>query len=230
MKRSLFAAVSLLSLARVASAADLPTRKEQAPPPSPPLVWNWTGFYTGLDLGVGWGGASVSATNSRTGAFIGTASRNSSANFLGGGQVAFRYQTASNLVFGVQSQLQFGEEKSKTFGGYTLSTTERIGGNVALQAGYSFGDVLPYALGGLALSSANLNLTDPNNITTSSKIFAGGWLIGAGLDYHVFGNWVLTTQYHYSWLDYNNTFPVVGVYTTSRLQEQAVLFGAAYKF
>src|SRR5262249_54972648 len=55
MKRVLFAAVVLLSLAGLlAAAADLPTKAPilKAPPIE---VWNWTGFYIGGNVGYSWG-------------------------------------------------------------------------------------------------------------------------------------------------------------------------------
>ncbi|HMK90610.1 MAG TPA: porin family protein, partial [Methylocystis sp.] len=55
--KKLISATALAAVlgAGLASAADLPSRKEAPvyvpPPPPPPL---WTGFYAGLNLGGGW--------------------------------------------------------------------------------------------------------------------------------------------------------------------------------
>ena len=48
---ALIAGASVLGLASVASAADLPRK---APPPPPPPVFSWTGFYIGAHIGSAW--------------------------------------------------------------------------------------------------------------------------------------------------------------------------------
>src|SRR5262245_12038356 len=53
MKRILLAGVALtaLAVANPAVAADLPVKA----PLLPPVVWNWTGFYAGVETGAAWG-------------------------------------------------------------------------------------------------------------------------------------------------------------------------------
>ena len=50
MKKLLLGSVAVLTLsaAGAANAADLPLK---APPPAPPTVWSWTGFYIGGHIG-----------------------------------------------------------------------------------------------------------------------------------------------------------------------------------
>ena len=58
MKKMIFfstsAAVALLTTSLVAQAADLPT-KAYVPAPVMAQVYNWTGFYVGVNGGYGWG-------------------------------------------------------------------------------------------------------------------------------------------------------------------------------
>jgi outer membrane immunogenic protein len=52
MKRLFLASLALLALAGHATAADLPVYTK-APPPVP--IWNWAGFYAGINAGYSFG-------------------------------------------------------------------------------------------------------------------------------------------------------------------------------
>src|SRR6266852_8674497 len=82
------AAVMLASVSVVSEAADASRAPAYRPPPPIPF-YNWTGFYGGAHLGVGWsddGGGG------------------SSSGFLGGGQVGFNYQI-NQWVLGVEADI-----------------------------------------------------------------------------------------------------------------------------
>ena len=67
---TLIAAASAVAFTQIASAADLP-RKAPAYSPPPTLVYNWTGFYIGGNVGYSWSrlGNSLSVTNRTPGYF-----------------------------------------------------------------------------------------------------------------------------------------------------------------
>ena len=125
------AAVSTTALTHVALAADLPVK---APPPSPPPIYTWTGFYAGLNAGYGWGtsnDATTTATSLADGpaqffslgsvvvtdpssqlipgstafANSGTASVKQK-GFIGGGQIGYNLQLGSNVVVGIEADIQ----------------------------------------------------------------------------------------------------------------------------
>jgi outer membrane immunogenic protein len=54
-RKNLFLATAIAILAAPAFAADLPIRTPPAPMLSPVPVYNWTGFYVGVNGGYGWG-------------------------------------------------------------------------------------------------------------------------------------------------------------------------------
>ena len=54
MKR-LLVGISASVFATGAMAADLPARVYTKAPVAPPVVYNWTGFYVGGNVGYGWG-------------------------------------------------------------------------------------------------------------------------------------------------------------------------------
>ena len=104
MKRLAFALAFSVSVGSFAVAADLPTVAPVPPPvylPSPPLIYNWTGFYIGGNLGAGWNGGSFSDP-------IGNSfSPNTSAQFLGGGQVGLNYQFNNGVLVGVEADFDW---------------------------------------------------------------------------------------------------------------------------
>ncbi len=134
MKRVRFASGGLLLAlsAFPALAADLPSRKSVVIPPPPPPMW--TGFYAGLNAGYGFGtngnvglesggapwifpsnlvpppGAPVGPNTINAvgiGAFAlsGTAG-NTQSGFIGGAQIGYNYQYGSNVVLGVEADIQ----------------------------------------------------------------------------------------------------------------------------
>jgi outer membrane immunogenic protein len=99
-----------------AMAADLPVK---APPPAPVLapVWNWNGFYIGLNGGYSWGHSSrdlnfFSPVNGVTFATATGGGRNMDGGLFGG-QIGYNWQ-ASNWVFGIEADAQWTGQKGST--------------------------------------------------------------------------------------------------------------------
>jgi outer membrane immunogenic protein len=87
-----FVTMMLVSVPAVSEAADvLPGSGYRPPPPAMPLIYNWTGFYVGGQLGLGW----ASGGNGSSG----------SSGVLGGGQVGFNYQIDPQWVLGVEADI-----------------------------------------------------------------------------------------------------------------------------
>jgi outer membrane immunogenic protein len=134
MKKILLASVAALATVSAFSAfaADLPSRKAApvyAPPP--PM---WTGFYAGLNAGYNfgtnsnayasnWGGNWVDSFPGK-GALPGVAAlatsasaSNTQSGFIGGGQVGYNYQYGSNIVIGVEADIQGSGVRGSSYGG-----------------------------------------------------------------------------------------------------------------
>src|SRR5262249_31228409 len=78
------AAVMLTSASAASEGADV-SGAPYLPPPAPiPFVYNWTGFYAGAHVGVGWS--------------------DDNAGLIGGGQVGFNYQI-NQWVLGIEGDL-----------------------------------------------------------------------------------------------------------------------------
>jgi outer membrane immunogenic protein len=130
MKKLLLSTAALALTTSAALAADLPTRKEAflPPPPPPPM---WTGFYAGLNAGYGFGtndntqiiSSGVNAYNSvyaydpvllgqdlymptGVGLALSGIGPNTQSGFIGGGQIGYNYQYGSNIVLGIEADIQ----------------------------------------------------------------------------------------------------------------------------
>ena len=120
MKRILLSAL-LVASAVPALAADLPVKAR--PMPAPVVVWNWDGFYIGLNGGYSWGRSrtSVGYFNTATGlpivppvGSITDASFNLNGGVFGG-QIGYNWQS-SNWVFGLEADAQWtGQKGSANF-------------------------------------------------------------------------------------------------------------------
>jgi outer membrane immunogenic protein len=113
----LLAAAIGFGFAQAASAADMPTKAPIIKAP-PPIVYSWTGFYGGLNAGVGF--AAGSYTLSPQGCFLTGACggspafnplrtfsfNNSNTFFTGGGQLGYNWQTGT-WVLGVETDFNY---------------------------------------------------------------------------------------------------------------------------
>jgi outer membrane immunogenic protein len=208
MKKILLASVATLATVSAFSAfaADLPSRKAApvyAPPP--PM---WTGFYAGLNAGYNFGtnnnsGAALSGLggatayeagkqlNNNTGYIAGLAmsglSNMTQSGFIGGGQVGYNYQYGTNLVIGIEADIQGAgiRGSGRTAGAaigpafksdYTYypqssgSTTVNAGvdwlGTVRGRIGYLVTPtMLLYGTGGLAYGGVHANVSSYANMT-----------------------------------------------------------------
>jgi opacity protein-like surface antigen len=114
MRKFLLATTALAVLSGIgaASAADLPSRK--GPPIAPAYIpaFTWTGFYVGLNAGVGWANNNNN-NNLPLGAipvsgFVSSGNSNN-AGFVGGAQAGYNYQfgVGQGVVIGAETDFQF---------------------------------------------------------------------------------------------------------------------------
>ena len=161
MKKFLLGTVGLvvLSLSAPASAADLAARPyTKAPPPMIAAIYDWSGFYVGLNGGWGsshkcWDFVPVA------GAVLLAEGCHDATGGTIGGQIGYRWQ-ASNWVFGLEAQGNWadfaGQRVSQQFilvPGDAVSRT-RVGafGLFTGQIGYSWNNALLYVKGGAAVT------------------------------------------------------------------------------
>jgi len=186
MKRVFFALISLAALTGTAAAADLPPRPAPAPYYKAPVevpVYNWTGFYIGINGGGGFGRSQWDSTGSF----------NTSGGLVGG-TVGYNYQFGQAVV-GVEGDIDWADINGTTntacpFG---CKTTDNWLSTVRGRLGYAADRFMPFVTGGAAFG----------DIRASTPGFAGasntnaGWTVGAGLEFAIAGNWTAKAEYLY---------------------------------
>jgi outer membrane immunogenic protein len=237
MKRILAGAV-LLGTAASAQAADLAVKAPyyKAPVAS---VYDWTGFYIGVNAGVGLGrDRSVLNVN----AFPPTANSTylSPQGGLGGGQIGYNWQTYSllgPLVLGVEADIQgTGMSDSGTslpiFGNVQYSQKLDWFGTVRGRIGTAHGPVLSYVTAGYAYGSVNTSISEFGVPAFSSgSRMQNGWTVGSGVEAALGGNW--TGKIEYLYLDLGNktdSFAALGVPQTLKTEIRENIFRAGLNY
>ena len=183
MKRVVFACLGMLGLAATANAADLPRRYDPVPQRTFVPVYNWTGFYIGINGGGGWGDSKWSSVGSFdvSGGMI-------------GGTAGYNWQSAQ-WVFGLEGDLDWtninGSSTAACVAG--CRTSNNWLATVRGRVGYAFDRFLPYITGGLALG--NIKASQPG--FTGGDDTNAGWTVGGGLEFVIAGNWTAKAEYLY---------------------------------
>jgi outer membrane immunogenic protein len=206
----LMAGVSSIVLATTALAADLPSRA--APPiyAPPPPVFNWSGFYIGINGG--YGGDRFRLPFS-IGATTGNASI-TSGGFVGGGQVGFNYQwPTTNFLIGFEADIDatsirgaIGVNATSPFG---FTSSASIGSRITYigtargRIGWAWDRFFVFGTGGFAYGGTrpfvNFSTSTPAGIVTGVNISQNfsrtGFAAGGGFEYALTPNWTFRTEY-----------------------------------
>jgi outer membrane immunogenic protein len=168
-----------------AFAADMAAK---APPPPPAPIYNWTGFYFGVNAGWSWGKADTTINVPSPGAPFIPATFNDTTHpegAIGGAQIGYNWQSTPNWVLGVEADIQAsGENASITPQGHfiglliagptTITFSDSIPhrdainwfGTVRGRVGYEFWPTtMFYATGGFAYGGVANSFS--NNITAT---------------------------------------------------------------
>ena len=195
-----------------AVAADLSPRTYTKAPVADPL-YNWTGFYFGVNAGVGLGRSLSQLTVPDGSATLGETSRFGAAGAIGGGQLGYNWQFGQ-WVFGVETDLQgSGIEDSRTCGIYcqpkavSAQFDQKLDwfGTVRGRVGLATGPALSYVTGGLAYGGVKTSIAEAlpgsgGSINLSSAGISetrAGWTVGGGVEASLGGNWTGKVEYLY---------------------------------
>jgi outer membrane immunogenic protein len=216
------AAIFVVSTVTPAAAADLnPVYKS----PAIASLYNWSGFYGGLDGG----GASSHECLTITSVAGSPVHQNSegchdATGGLVGGQVGYRLQY-TNWVFGVEAQGDWADLKgsnpsltASVAGGYINQTKIDAIGLFTGQIGYAWNNVLWYVKGGGAVtdnkySSIFTGVAVPpgwaaGDVWNQATETRWGGAVGTGLEYGFAPNWSVAVEYDHLFMGTNSvTFP-----------------------
>jgi outer membrane immunogenic protein len=237
------AAVAVLGLASVASAADMApaARAPVYKAPIAPPIFSWTGCYLGGQAGYTFGssdptwqatgfaslpdGTPLTATLHPNGA-------------LGGLTAGCNYQWSSNWVVGVEGDFSWMHANSSNpllppaNTAHTFSATEHWLATARARVGYTMGSYLLFVTGGAAFASLDTtDLDTTSGISATETTSRTGWTIGGGLEYALAAHWSVKGEYLYADLGTKRILnPELGSPTDVPLKQQLVLAGVNYKF
>jgi outer membrane immunogenic protein len=223
MKKILLGAMGLavVSMTAPASAADLAARPyTKAPPPMIAAIYDWSGFYIGLNGGGGW--AHKCWTETSTVLNVSEGCHNASGGMVGG-QLGYRWQ-ASNWVFGLEAQGDWanfkGSNSSLPVPLVTNQTKIDAFGLFTGQVGYAWSNVLWYVKGGAAVANDTYSgfFTATNiGIDTSHETRWGG-VVGTGIEFGFAPNWSVAFEYDHIFMGtHSDTFTFVSTNLLSRV-------------
>jgi outer membrane immunogenic protein len=219
MKRFLAVGFIFGALVAPAAAADMPIK---APPP--PVLYNWTGFYVGANIGGGWGQSSWCTDALRTTCLSGAPldiAKESGGGAVLGGQLGARWQF-SNWVIGAELMLDGLHIAPANSSCLSVPPAAICGGTVFLdrfrsttfndlysgtgQLGYAWGTLLAYGKGGWAGTRINFdaNNTAPGGFNLTSSVDVSGWTGGAGLEYMAGPHFTFGIEYDYYQFNHGN--------------------------
>jgi outer membrane immunogenic protein len=209
MKRILFAVASLLIATSVSSAADLGRGPYSMPIAQP--VFNWTGFYLGVNGGYGWADNDVSGIGGLgqlKGGFV-------------GGQLGYNLQIPSNWVFGVEADAHWADMTRTdvaTVGGAVFSLKQQFEnfGTFRGRVGYAVNNVMFYGTGGWAWANQvdTASVSVPGFFAAASiSNFMSGYAAGAGIEWAFYPNASIKVEYLHLGFDTNNYLGVLPVQT-----------------
>jgi outer membrane immunogenic protein len=193
MKRVLLSMTSALALAvtvQSALAADrpLPPPRTQAPLYAPARVYDWSGFYVGINGGGGWGNSNYDFV----GAGLGSTDIGVSGALVGG-TIGANYQ-AGAAVFGIEGDLDWSNIRgSAACPVGTCETRNHWLSTVRGRLGYAADRFMPYVTGGVAFGGVRANVPGVGAASDTRT----GWTVGGGIEYAMLNNWSAKLEYLY---------------------------------
>jgi len=221
------ASLAVSALIAPASAADLASRPyTKAPAPMVAAVYDWSGFYIGLNGG---GGSSrncwdLTANNGVALVPVPREGCHDATGALAGGQFGYRWQSAS-WVFGVEAQGDWADLKGSSASATAIipfNNRTKIDG-IGLftgQVGYAWSNILAYVKGGAAVTHNRYsNVFTVNNAFgvagtefNSADDTRWGGTVGAGIEVGFAPNWSVAVEYNHLFMGNPNiAFPATAI-------------------
>jgi outer membrane immunogenic protein len=199
--RAAFAAAIIAVLAcNAATAGDLEPRL------SPIRGYSWQGPYVGANLGYQWGATTNNPTDP--------------SGVAGGLQAGYNFQRGQ-FVFGIETDIQLSGAEDR-FAPWKFSNPWF--GTLRGRGGYALNNVMLYGTTGLAYGM----LRGQNTLTGLSESTTDvGWVIGAGMEVALLGNWSVRAEYLYVDLG-ERPYSLTG--TRNGLESSLLRFGVNYRF
>jgi outer membrane immunogenic protein len=211
MKKFLLGTIGLIAVAMAAPAiaADLPAQPYVNSPVLIPVIYDWSGFYTGVNGGWGTSHKCWDQNTAIGGTFFGSEGCHNANGGTAGGQLGYRWQ-ASSWVFGVEGQGNWADLKGSSNSllantslvaiGQPLVNRSQIAGFGLLTGhiGYAFDTALFYIKGGAAIVADRFEGMNPVTgvkVDNSGDQSRWGGTAGVGFEYAFLPNWSAAIEY-----------------------------------
>jgi outer membrane immunogenic protein len=216
----------VLMAGSAAYAADMPVK---APPPlEPPApLYNWNGFYLGVNLGGAW-------ANNSSSSFSGDM-----AGVTGGGQLGWNWVTngsffgSSGVLLGFEGDFNGSSQKNSNGGTlagipFNVDTKMPWFATARGRLGLVNGPWLVYATGGGAWVNFQADISAPGG-TVTDHTTKSGWTVGGGVEWMFLPKWSAKLEYLY--IDTNSSdVTLFGQTFSAKAQENVVRVGLNYHF
>jgi outer membrane immunogenic protein len=196
MKRFLLGTLGLVAMVAPALAADLPMKAP--PPPVIPPMFNWSGFYIGVDGG--WGQSDSCWTTVTAGLPLIEGCHDRSGGLVGG-QIGYRWQQpGSHFVWGLEAQGDWANLRGSRVSLFdptlTLGTKVDAIGLFTSQFGFAWDTWLWYVKTGFAVTDNNFFVNDAlTSASASASSTRWGGSVGTGFEYAFTPNWSVGFEY-----------------------------------
>ena len=229
MNKAFLGAMGLVAVGIApAVAADLPARTYTKAPAIIAAVYDWSGFYIGLNGG-GASSRECYTIFSVAGAAVNPNSEgcHSATGAVAGGQIGYRWQ-ASSWVFGIEGQGDWANLKGSNASltavvPYTNQTKIDAFGLFTGQVGYAWNNILLYVKGGAAVTDNKYSSFFPvGNIFAAAGVpfnqasdTRWGGAVGTGIEVGFAPNWSVAVEYDHLFMGNPNvTFPTSAIAVT----------------
>ncbi|MCP3370728.1 outer membrane protein [Bradyrhizobium cajani] len=211
MNKILIGAIGVvaLSLSAPANAADLAARPyTKAPAPMIAAIYDWSGFYVGINGGGGSSHKCWDFISPTLGVNVADGCHNAVGGTVGG-QFGYRWQSA-NWVFGLEGQGNWADFSGDNIGTFNTLLRNRSKieafGLFTGQVGYAWNNVLFYVKGGGAVVAdryRGYDVVTGLEFDRASETRWGG-TVGAGVEFGFAPNWSLGIEYDHIFLGNRN--------------------------
>jgi outer membrane immunogenic protein len=186
------AALTSLTAASPARAADLSPIPRPAVSSYIPAQFFWTGFYMGAGIGGSWSSATF------VDPFAAVTASPAPKGFLVSGISGINYQISS-VVVGAEADFTGTWARGSVVdtANDTLQTSVFWTASITGRAGVAFDRLLVYGKGGAAFDYDRDTVTIPNGNTAVGSLYRVGWTVGGGVEYAVTEHWTGRIEYDY---------------------------------
>jgi outer membrane immunogenic protein len=202
MKKVLLITIGVMAvgIAAPASAADLAAKPYVKAPPPVAAIYDWTGFYIGINGGGGSTHNCFDLVSDVFGDLPGAEGCNNATGGTAGGQIGYRWQTGGGWVWGIEGQGNWADfsssRQSLLFPTTTLNYKVDSFGLITGQVGYAWNNVLFYVKGGAAVTGNKLEFFDPTvPFDATANATRWGGAVGAGVEFGFAQNWSIGVEY-----------------------------------